>query len=530
MDAKSKKLALALVFFAVFAALLAFSLKTGLDSADAEREELSGDGKSAAPRQTLREWLATTKPDSGSGPQTEAAYGSAASAKAADRTPSDATLASMSPLMRFSARVWEARGLSPEMQIREARKMLKSKSAEERALGAVLLFFNQALDGDAERAIAKDASLAVPLTLLDWMKDFGDDEDGVTLKALLGERDISDAELVDYLKGSASAVGGGRSALDLIVPRHDEETVGDVLGPVVASKDAAYDVREQALFKLLEPETKAEGLEVLDKLLAEAGNGEDSLWVQSLAKWKEFSGLRMDDDEEDEGAEEEEEPEDEADDDADETEEIDDADADGDDGETEDESGEEADDGPDEGEEEEEDVPYKVWDTPVKGLSFLADSEIGLTVRCLANYLEYGLRRDDPDFEPVVEEGSYEIAKAFFERALEKIDSLLPEEAEALDRLAASIDRLAEYDPAFVIDDEDDPDADEEIDVEILDEEDRRLADLLDEEDEGEEEEEDDDPEAAEDDDGDDGDDGDDEGEDEDEDEDSDFSTKGTTK
>jgi len=102
----------------------------------------------------------------------------------------------------------------------------------------------------------------------------------------------------------------------------------------------------------------------------------------------------------------------------------------------------------------------------------------------MANYLEYGLRRDDPDFEPVVEEGSWEAAKAFLDRALSMRGSLAPEEADALDRLAANLDRLKAYDPAFAPDiDEDAPPSpyadDEEVDPEILAEEDSALADEL---------------------------------------------------
>jgi hypothetical protein len=152
-----------------------------------------------------------------------------------------------------------------------------------------------------------------------------------------------------------------------------------------------------------------------------------------------------------------------------------------------------------------EEVPYKVWDTPIRELSFLADSDLGLAVRTVANYLEYGLRRDDPDFEPVVEEGAYETAKTLLDRALASRETLLPEEADALDRLSANVERLINYDPAFVVDEnESDPDFDEEVDVEILDAEDAYLADLLAEDEEDEEDEDEDDPPGVQDDDEDD--------------------------
>ncbi len=351
----------------------------------------------------------------------------------------DPVLSAMQSAMRFAARVRAARDLSVGRQITEGRRLLKARSGEDRALGGILLFFNGELDWEVSDAIAKDTNLLVPLAVLDWIRDFGSDEQVVTFSQALAAREIPEEELTAYLTSSASSIAGGRSALELLLRRQDEETVADALEPVILASGASYDVREQALFKILEPENKQTGLELLDQLASNEENGE-SLLAQSLAKWKELAHLSDPDDEE---------------------------------------------------------VPYKVWDTPLRELTNLAENDLGLAVRTMANYLEYGLRRDDPDFEPVVEEGAYEVAKAFLDRANATRDALLSEEADALDRLSVSIERLVSYDPAFVTDENEfDPDFDEEIDVEILDAEDAYLADLLAEDDVGDDEveEEDEDP------------------------------------
>ncbi len=348
--------------------------------------------------------------------------------------------------MRFASRVREAREWDVPRQVSEGRRLLKARAAENRALGGILLFLNGELDWESSAAVAKDDKLIVPLAVFDWIRDFGTEEEAAAFSSALQARDIPDDELVAWLETSASMFAGGRSALDLLLGRHDEETVATALEPVILAPGVAYDVREEALFKLLEPENKVAGLNLLGKL-AENETDTGSILFQSLTKWTSFAHL---------------------------------SDA------------------------EDEEVPYKVWDTPIRGLTHLAESDMGLAVRSLANYLEYGLHRDNPAFEPVVEEGSYQIAKAFLDRARTESGSLCPEEADALDRLETCVERLVSYDPAFVTEEnESAEDADEEIDVEILDAEDAYLAALLaadnDDEDGVESDEEEDDGEEDED-------------------------------
>lgn len=327
--------------------------------------------------------------------------------------------------MRFNDRVREASLLPASRQVAEARRLLASGSPEDRALGGVLLFLNGRLANRDLASVVHDPHLLVPLTVLDWVRDFGADAEIAAFAAALSGRDVSTGDLAAFLADSASMPGGGRSALDLYLPRLDEEFLAESLAGVVSAPGVSPDVLEQAVFKLVEPENRVFALDVLQ---AAAGRADaESLLVDDLCKWIDMARLTTND-----------------------------ADA----------------------------VEYKVWDTPLQDISFLAGSDAGLAVRSMANYLEYGLRRDDPDFEPVVEEGSWDVAREFLEYAVSVRDFLLPEDRDALSRLAASLDRLKAYDPAFAPDTDDDappsPYADdEEVDIETLYEEDSALADRL---------------------------------------------------
>lgn len=338
---------------------------------------------------------------------------------------SDPLLAALAAETAFRARVRAARMASPSRQVAEGRRLLASGDAEDRALGGILLFLNRALAPRDLHAIVEDKQLSVPLAVADWVRDFGSGDEIAAYGEALAERDISTGELVAFLAESASAPGGGRSALDLLLPRFGGEELAAGLAEIVAAPGVAPDALEQAVFKLLEPENRVFALDVLQAAAARAGEGD--LLAENLCKWIDMARLAAAEDEE---------------------------------------------------------VPYKVWDTPLRDLSFLADSDAGLAVRTMANYLEYGLRRDDPLFEPVVEEGTWETAREFLEYAVSIRDELLPEERDALERLAANLDRIKAYDPAFAPDtDEDAPPSphadDEEVPAEILDEEDSALADRL---------------------------------------------------
>ena len=383
--------------------------------------------------------LASSTPSSsGNGPASSAVASARGDSGSASVSVNDPTRRSLQPELAFSNRVRSFRALEKAAQIAKGRELLSSASAEDRALGGVLLFFNSALNDRLIRFIADDAQLAVPLTVFDWIRDFGAEEEITTFRSAIDTREISTEDLLAYIVGSSSQPGGGRSALDLLIPRFDEEEIEEGLLPVVSATGASYDAREQALFKLFEPESKSSGLAALEAIAAELPDGDASLFAEAVGKWTQLIHLSDPDD---------------------------------------------------------EDVPYKVWDTPLRDLTYMADSNVGLAVRDMANYLEYGLRRDDPDFEPVIEEGSWEVAKTFFDRVQTYRDSLLPEEEAALDRIAANLGRLKAFDPAFAPGaDEDNPLDDEVISDEILNAEDFYVAEYLTSDDEGEDPEEEENP------------------------------------
>ncbi len=358
----------------------------------------------------------------------------------AKKAPRADVLPELGVQLRFKARLENLLNLPEEKRVADGRPLLVSRDAGKRALGAILLFLNQELDDAALASVAGDRDLLVPMAVFDWVRDFGSIDEVAAFAAALKTRNVSDADLTAFLENSAELPAGGRSALDLLLSRHNEESAADALLPVVTAPGVAYDVREQAVFKLLEPDFRSMRPELFEKMdLWQNGGG--AAVSESAAKWKNVAALS-----EDQVAE----------------------------------------------------VPYKVWDISIRDLSYLAKADTGLPVRTMSNYLEYGLRRDNPLFEPVIEEGSFEIAKAFLDAAAASSETLIPEEADALDRLSACVKRLVDYDPAFVVDENAfSADYDEEIDVEVLNAEDAYIAELL-AADDVEDEEEDQEPDADE--------------------------------
>ena len=400
---------------------------------DAEARAATGHFRPSMPSVALHPEVATPSPAPSDG--TRSSDPPSSSPPSTVKAP---TLRSLQPELAFGNRVRELRALSAHVQVTKGRQLLSSTSAEDRALGGVLLFLNAALDDRLMQRVADDQTLSVPLVVFDWIRDFGADDEIAAFAELLADRNISSDELVAYAMESAAQPGGGRSALDLLLPRFDEEELADGLMPVASAQGASYDVREQTLFKLFEPEFKGHGLEAVEAISAGIPSGDAPVLAEAVAKWSAFAHLS---------------------------------------------------------DNENETVPYKVWDTPLRDVTFMANSDSKLAVRDMANYLEYGLRRDDSDFEPVIEEGTWQAAKGFLDRALSSRASLLPEDAAALDRIAASLDRLKAYDPAFAPrGDEDNPFADVPISDEILNAEDFYVAEYLTSDDEGEDPDEEEDP------------------------------------
>ncbi len=304
----------------------------------------------------------------------------------------DPALATLANERDFSKTVWSWIESPPDNLEEQAASLLGSDTAEDRALAGVLLFLADALDDDQLGRIVGDADPLVPLTVLDWVRDFGTDESVQAYREALSSRDFSSDDLLQLARNSASKIGGGRSALDLWLAGFPEEegVPVDSLASIVTAPEVSYDVRAQAFFKLLEPETREAALKTLETFAAGQGEGQGELLSQTAEKWKELASISNSD-----------------------------------------------------GDEE------KIWDSESAVVFYLSESDSALPARDLANYLEYALRRDDPEFPPIVEEGTWEFANECFSRLTENRDSLSQEELDALDRIAVSLDRLVEYDPAF---------------------------------------------------------------------------------
>lgn len=303
----------------------------------------------------------------------------------------DPGLAALEPERLFSETVWETLSAPPEELVPEASRLLASGEPEERALGGVLLFFGQMLEGELLGSVASDPDPLVPLTVFDWIRDFGTDDQAAVFRKAFAGRGTAPEELLACAEESGGLAGGGRSALDLFLAGFGEDEVPvEALARIVASPRASYDVREQALFKLLEPETRPAGEDAL-RAFADSLQPEDGdLLPFAAEKLADLAGISNPD-----------------------------------------------------GDEE------KVWDSEAPVVFFLAQTEGGLQARDLANYLEYALRRDDPEFPPVVELGTWEFANDFLLSVRDRAGDYPASELDAFDRIAASLDRLVEYDPAF---------------------------------------------------------------------------------
>ena len=303
----------------------------------------------------------------------------------------DPGLVALEPERLFSETVWDSLSAPPEKLVAEASRLLVSAEPEERALGGVLAFFGNILEGEVLDGLAADPEPFVPLAVLDWVRDFGTEEQAVAFRESFALRGMAAEELLALAGQSRGLSGGGRSALDLYLARFGEgEVPAEALAGLVASRSASYDVREQALFKLLEPEMRADGEAALRALSDALAPEDGDLLPFAAGKLSELAEV---------------------------------SNPDGDD--------------------------EKVWDAEAPVVFFLSQAEGGLPARDLANYLEYALRRDDPEYPPVIELGTWEFANDFLLSVRDRADDLPPSELDALDRIAASLDRLVEYDPAF---------------------------------------------------------------------------------
>ena len=305
--------------------------------------------------------------------------------------PDDPVLATMTDESEFSEIAWSMVESSSEDLEGDVSVLIESEESVDRALAGVLIFLQDALEGDLLDRVASDPDPIVALAVFDWVRDFGTEETISAMRDAIASRGLSRDYLLDVTRSSASTIGGGRSALDLWLSSFAGGRIpADVVASLVTDPLASYDVRAQAFFKLLEPETRATAMKSLEAFTSMQNDSSGVLAVKTAEKWNELA-------------------------------EISNPDEDGE----------------------------KVWDSEAPVVFFLANSQSALPARDLANYLEYALRRDDPEFPPIIEEGTWEFANECFDRLSERREELPKEELDALDRIAVCLDRLVDYDPAF---------------------------------------------------------------------------------
>ena len=266
------------------------------------------------------------------------------------------------------------------------RSLLASATPSLRSLGAALLVETGSFGADAAAAVAADPDAAVPLSILEWIRERGSDADLAALEAAFAARGMSVADLLAVLQSLSSSTGGAREALDRLIKLAPEDELPDLLAAVANSESAAYDARMQALMALrgVAPFSVADGVMVGLELAAEPPD--ESLWGESLDLYSDLIDLAADDK-----------------------------------------------------------APYKVWDVLVRDIEFLSSLDYENAVRDMANYIENGVRGDDP----VIQEGAWRMVDAYISMVRNSGAASLAAVAEPLARLERLNEKLKPFDPEF---------------------------------------------------------------------------------
>ena len=272
------------------------------------------------------------------------------------------------------------------------RKLMSSQTASLRSLGAVLLVEKGAFTPADAAALANDADAAVPLSVLEWIRERGTPEQLAALQAALASRGMSADDLVAVLTSLSSATGGAREALDLLIKTAPKDDLPDLLATVASAEAAAYDVRMQALMALrgVAPFSVADNVMVKIELAAEPPS--ESLWGESIDLYSDLVDLAAKDK-----------------------------------------------------------APYKVWDVMTRDLEFLASLDYENNVRDMANYVENGVRGDDP----VIQEGSWRIIDDYISQIKASDYAKDAAVSEPLVRLIRLNEKLKPFDPEFAVADPD---------------------------------------------------------------------------
>lgn len=161
------------------------------------------------------------------------------------------------------------------------RTMLSSTNATLRAMGAILMFKGGALDETVLQQIADDEDVAVPILVLEWIRDYGNLDKAGELAGLLVGRGLDTEWLADQIMTNRFAMGGGRVAVDLLADSLSEEDRWDMLGEIAMEEDVHYALRMRSLLRLGEEPDEAQFRETLARIHeATANEGED--WEHAM--------------------------------------------------------------------------------------------------------------------------------------------------------------------------------------------------------------------------------------------------------
>jgi hypothetical protein len=192
----------------------------------------------------------------------------------------------LSPLTQLSRTVEDLQYSTLVSLDEYGRTMLASTSATLRAVGGILMFKAQALDASILRQLAADEDAAVPLLVLEWIRDYGPPAMAAELAGMLADRRLDLEQLADDLLAGKLAMGGGRVAVDFLADQLPAEERWDVLLEIVGDEDAAYDLRMRSILRLAGEEDDGRFRAELVRLQESAQEeGED--WAEAVQRLSE---------------------------------------------------------------------------------------------------------------------------------------------------------------------------------------------------------------------------------------------------
>lgn len=106
----------------------------------------------------------------------------------------DPAILKMMPESNFAEKVWNGIQSGKDL-INEGNLFLGSNDSAERAYGAILLYEANALNDEVLDVILSDSDAIVPLTLYDWICDYGSDEDVNEFSNALTQCEFTEEEL-----------------------------------------------------------------------------------------------------------------------------------------------------------------------------------------------------------------------------------------------------------------------------------------------------------------------------------------------